>query len=250
MRRAISWVAILALPVVLVLGSPAANAQKKKDADKDKDSTDAVKVDRNSEKTIRMGVLVGKVTNVYEDKRRLNLQITIPYTRINEGAVNGLAQAQVQMAQARMNRDANAMLQAQIQMAQHQRNLYTTETRTETVEVEATDSVVVRTAKPKAQFDEKGKVKRLTRAELKELKGDPKLPGYQAEWGDITSDAIVQVTLVRKKTTGAPVKPVVTKRRKGKDKDGEDAAAAAADLLGKDTPQVSQIMILVDPSAK
>jgi hypothetical protein len=235
----IRWLAALLVPAMLLTG-PQIGAQNKvnKDLDKDKDKTKEV----TSEKMIRMGVLVGKVAAIYEDKRMIRLQVTVPVSRLNPGALLNVQQAQLQMAQARARRDPVAMRQAQISLAMAQASLYTVERINQDVELQALDEVVVRTASPRQEFDEKGKIKRLTRAELKEMKGDPKMPGFKAEFGDVTTDQIVQVSLVKKKPTG-PVKKAKPKP-KGKAKDGD---AEPVDLLGENLPQISMIMILMDP---
>jgi hypothetical protein len=229
----VSWLAVLVVPAILLTG-PLVGADKKPNPDKDKD------VDKKGDKLVKVGVVSGKVMAIYEDKRKLRLQVTIPHTKINAAAVTGMQQAQQQMTQASARRDIRGMLTAQQQMAMHQRNLYTIEKITQEIEFEAIDDVVVRTAKPREQFDDKGKVKKLTKAELKELKGDPKTPGYKAEFGDLTADQVLQVTVVRKKDAAAP-KVARPKKKKGKDDDID-----GADLVGE-TPQVSFIMILADP---
>jgi hypothetical protein len=225
-------VAALAVPVVLLVGS-LAGAEKKPNPDKDKD------VDKGGDQWVKVGAVSGKVMAVYEDKRRFRLEVTIPFTKINQGALNGVMQAQAAMAQART---LQARLLAQLQMQQYQRNLFTIDKVTRELEFQAIDDVVVRTARPREQFDDKGRIKKFTRAELKALKGpDKKQPGYKAEFGDLTADQILRVTVVRKKSAPAP-KAVRPKRKKGKDADALDAAD-----LGDDTPHVSLIMILADP---
>ena len=89
----------------------------------------------------------------------------------------------------------------------------------------------------------------MSRAQLKEQKGpDPKQPGYKAEFGDIATDQVVQVSLVRKKQQ--PVLKTAPKEKdkpkaKGKKKD-KDADDPAPDVLGDNLPQVSLVMILAD----
>ncbi len=100
------------------------------------------------------------------------------------------------------------------------------------VEWQSTDDVKVRfderALSPK--FDDKGRVKRYTRKDLNELKGeDKKTPGYPAEFSDLKQGQIIQVTLVRKK--GSP------KRVKGADPDPS----------GEYLPHMSLIVILVNP---
>lgn len=77
------------------------------------------------------------------------------------------------------------------------------------VEWQSIDDVKVRKPNPPPQFDSKGRVKkRYTRKELRELKGDPKLPGFPAEFSDLKPGQYVQVTLVRKKGRPRRVKGV------------------------------------------
>ncbi len=243
MRRMIALTAVLSLTLVFCAG-PAAHAQKPKKADADKDKDGETK---NSEKTIKSGVVLGKVMNVYEDKKRLRLQVPIPVTTLNPSAAGQIAQAQQQMVQAqyalRTATSAQGALQARQQMAQAQvalaraqASVYQTKMENKEVEVQAIDDIVVRMAQPKQDFDEKGRVKKYTKAELKELKGDSKLPGYKAEFTDLQNEQIVRVTMVRKKGESAP-KPV--KKKKGKDEDEKPA-----DGLMDANIQVSIIEIL------
>src|SRR5262245_17717104 len=240
MRHLLRWVAALMVPAVLLLGSPA--GAQKKDLDKDKDKEKDVVP---GEKMLKAGVLVGRVTAVYEDKRTIRLQVTVPLTRLNPGSLQSIQLAQADLARARARGDRAAMVNAQRAMLQAQSNLVTMESRLQDIELQAVDDAVVRTARPRGEFDEKGKLKKLTAKQLKELKGpDPKLPGYKAEFGDVAAEQILQVTLVRKKPTGPQPKPEV-KKGKGKKKGGDDEAAV--DVLADNLPLVSQILILLDP---
>jgi hypothetical protein len=239
MRFAVRWVTALVVPAMLLTG-PLAQGQNKAKANKDKEPA-------NTEKMIKAGLLTGKIAAVYEDKRMVRLQVPVPV--LNPGALQSIQAAQIQMAQARLARDPVGMMQAQRSMILAQATLYTT--RMQDVELTVIDDVVVRTAKPRENFDEKGKIKRYTRAELKELKGDPKLPGYKAEFGDVATDQVVQVTLVKKKAAPAPkpvAKPKPKPKAKGKAKGNEEEAAAPpVDLLADNLPQVSMIVIVADP---
>jgi hypothetical protein len=225
MRRGLSFGATLLVPVLLLAGSVVGAAQKA-DLDKDKD------VEKNTEKRIKAGQVVGVVKAVYEEKRTLRLDVRIPVPNLD--AQRSLAQAQLQYQQALARRpvDINGARQAAQQIAQHQANLIKYETRP--VEIQASEDVVVRAARPPEQFDEKGKIKKYTREELKELKGDTKLPGYKAEFSDIGTESIVQISLVKKKDAS----PKVVLPKKGKDREAEAA------LLGDNLPLASQIMIL------
>jgi hypothetical protein len=214
--------ATLVVPILLLAG-PAAGQKKDKDKDIDKPAG-------NDAKTIKAGVLVGKVMAVYEEKRKIRLQVSVP--KLNPAGINGLANAQRQMAMAR---SLPARLQAQRAMILAQAQLYTM--ASQDIELEALDDVVVRMARPREEFDDKGKVKKLTKAELKELKGDPKEPGYKAEFSDVSTEQIIQVQLVKKKGSDKPVRP---KKKKDGDED--------VDVLADNLPHISRIMILREPA--
>lgn len=225
MRPMMRWIAALALPALLLTGS-LVEAQKKADVDKD--------TDKGGEKMIKVGSVAGKVMAVYEDKKKIRIQVSVQVP--NPAGMQAVYQAQMQMAQAR---NAASAYQAQIALAKAQQGLVKMENKD--IEIQATDDVVVRMARPKEDFDEKGKPKRYTKKELKELKGDDKkLPGYKADFGDISTDQIIQLTIVRKKGSSLPKTP---RRVKAKDKD----ASAEADLLADNAPQASLIVILQEP---
>ncbi|MCY2942648.1 MAG: hypothetical protein NTV50_13410 [Planctomycetota bacterium] len=66
------------------------------------------------------------------------------------------------------------------------------------------DDVKIRLLNPPDAFDDKGRAKKYTPKELKELKGDDlKTPGYPADFSDLKNDSIVNLTLMQK-----PLKPV------------------------------------------
>jgi hypothetical protein len=79
------------------------------------------------------------------------------------------------------------------------------------VKVMTTDDVKVRTKNPPVAYDDKGNKKKYTAKELKELKGDAKLPGYAAEFSDLKQNQVVEVSLVRKKgdKEGKPLASVI-----------------------------------------
>jgi len=74
----------------------------------------------------------------------------------------------------------------------------------EDIELLLKDDVKIRQANPPEAFDDKGRPKKYNVKELKELKGDDlKSPGYPADFSDLISQSIVNVTLMQK-----PQKPV------------------------------------------
>src|SRR5262249_29698812 len=130
---------------------------------------------------------------------------TITYSELNQGALNGLRQAQFDLARAR---DVNAVVDARNRIAQNQMNLYTVKTTHRDVSIETAENVQVRMAQPKAAFDDMRNIKTYTGKELAALRGTDRL--FDAEFGDLATGQVVRVTLVRPKTP-PPARP------KGKD---------------------------------
>jgi hypothetical protein len=224
MRRVLSYTVALIVPALL-MACPLVGAPKKDDKD------------ANSEKMIAAGQVVGKITNIYEGQKKLRLQIAMTVPKLNQGAVNAYNQAQIQYQQAAAKRDINGMNNAQMQMARQQAMLYTYERKTQDIDIQTTEDVVVRSQNPPEQFDDKGKLKQYTKKELAELRGDnKKLPGYKAEFSDIQTDFIVQVQLVKKKDAPKPMP-------KPKDKDAD------LNVLDANEPLASMIVILLNPNA-
>jgi hypothetical protein len=205
---------------------------KKLDVSKDLDKKDT----GTSEKMLKAGQLQGKVLTIVESKKSLRLQITFYVPKLNQGALNGLLQAQQNLLRAQLSNNLQQMIQAQAQIAQNQAQMYQSETITREVELQTIEDVKVRMLSPPPQFDDKGRIKRYTTKELKELRGsDPKLPGYQAEFGDLHEGQTVLAHLIKKK--GAPL--VAPVRKGGKDVD--------VDALMQNLPQVSMIVIVAEP---
>jgi hypothetical protein len=74
----------------------------------------------------------------------------------------------------------------------------------EDIELLLKDDVKIRQFNPPEAFDDKGRPKKYSNKELKELKGDDlKTPGYPADFSDLINQSIVNVTLMQK-----PQKPV------------------------------------------
>lgn len=197
---------------------------RKKDADKDRDKEPV-----NTEKMMKAGSVVGKVMAIMESKKTIRLQLTIPYGKLNAGALQSLQQGQMNLLKATT---PQGVVQAQQQIARAQATLVSIETTTKEVEWTAAEDIKVRMANPPVQFDDRGQPKKYTQKELREMRGEDKL--FPAEFSDLKQDQIVQVTLVRKKGL-PPRRPT----RKGKDVD--------PDLLADYLPQMAKIVILAEP---
>lgn len=244
MRRLLTGIAALFLGLIVLPAFAADKDDKAKkdpapDAKKDADKKDAA----NTDKTIKLGQLVGKVVEVNETKKSIRLQVGYDVAKPNVGEIQALMNCKAQIAQAMYGRppDYNQIASLQQQMAQHSARLQTIEHKTQDVELTGTDDVKIRLAEPPPAFDDKGNIKKRTSKELKELKGDPKdpdykLPGYPGEFSDLRNEQIVRVNLIKKKDAPKPVGP------KPKDADIE--------LLGENMPQASQIEILGEPAGK
>lgn len=174
------------------------------------------------------GNLTAKLISV-EPNNSIRLQIVS--RQIDPNQVQALQKAQYDLARARKPQDA---YNAQKRMVDIQRKLYK-EVKKD-VSLRTTDDVKIRVSKPPATFDEKGNLVPPSKEVLKELKGDdPRVPGYKAEFSDLRSEQIVQVSLVRKRD--ALRRPPVTP---GKDVDIE--------LLAKDQePMISMVVVVVEP---
>jgi hypothetical protein len=98
-------------------------------------------------------------------------------------------------------------------------------------ELKPADDMKVRLANPPAAFDEKGKPKRYTAKELKELKGEGNLPGYQAGLESLRANQVVTVYLSAKKRAAPP--------KKGKELDKE--------TLEESKPVVRMVVIMAEP---
>ncbi len=130
---------------------------------------------------------------IVENKKSLRLRVKVPYIKVNNGKLEAA-------------------------------------TKDQEVEWTAADDVKVRMANPPPQFDDKGRLKRYTAKELRELRGKEKY--YPAEFSDLKAGQIVQVTLLQKKAAPRPPK-------RGKDAAGEPSA--------DNLPKISFILILVEP---
>jgi hypothetical protein len=230
MSRVLAFVLIgllLSLPVL-----PADDAKddtpKKREVKKSNTKKDADK-DINSEKMIKAGVARGQILEVVESDKSIRLRVPFQVPKLNPGALAAIQQAEINVARAS---SVQALIQAQQALAQAKARLYTMTDVSKEYELQATDDVKVRTLNPPRKFDNKGRTKKYTKKEEKELRGNDKLPGYQAEFSDLKQDQIVQVTLVKKKS--APRSPI----KKSKE--------AAPDLLGDFLPQMSMIVIVAE----
>lgn len=100
------------------------------------------------------------------------------------------------------------------------------------------DDLVVRRLHPLPMFDDKGKLRKPTAAELREMKGsDPKLKGYKAELSDLKPGQVISVTLAQTKSSAAS-------------KAKADTSAKSTENSGSTKPKKAAYTVLGDYSGK
>jgi len=107
------------------------------------------------------------------------------------------------------------------------------------LEIRVADDLVVRFKKAPRQFDDKGKPITPTHEQLQALKGDPKLPGYAADYADLKAGQIVQIRLGKRKLP-----------RDAKATEAEAARKPIWTSLGEITGRVVKVEGLNDPAAQ
>src|SRR5262249_10952211 len=116
----------------------------------------------------------------------------------------------------------------QIELDRAQRNLFKGEKQK--LDLDAADAMKVRTMVLPVELDDKGKPKKLTEKEKRELKGpDATLPGYTADFDSRNADQMVDIYLAKQPP-----------KSKAKDQDQD------ADKTANPRPKIAMIVILAD----
>jgi hypothetical protein len=235
--------------------NPAAKADDKKEKDSpksDKKDKDPPKTDTSAEakekKAAQDKMLASrkladvKLVQVEGAQRYLTVQLTLKYAVPNAGAANNLANLQRQLVDAtRITNPIDRqrrLAEIAIDIEKNKRNLLTVKEESQKIELQAADEMKVRTVLPPVEYDDKGKLRKLSEKELRELKGpDPKLPGYQADFDSLKTEQIVDVYLAAPKGGAAKGKP----KAKPKETDRDVSAAE------EPKPQVVMIIIKGQP---
>ena len=95
---------------------------------------------------------------------------------------------------------------------------------------------------PPPAFDEKGNFKKYTAKELKELKGDSNLPGYEAGMDALKPGQTVKVYLAKATAAKQPKAAAPKEKAKPKEKEKEK------DALDDDKPAIKLIVIVAEPA--
>ena len=226
MRRC--WIQLLCLLLGMLAVTVAAAADEEKPAKKDKDDKPAKQDKKETkkpsaaekqvlDKLAKATVLNGRVVRVEGAQKPLTVQIAIGIpepTVLGTRAIGGRVVPIVGYQMRQITKD---------------------------VELWPADDMKVRTLVLPQDFDEKGRPRRYTSKELRELKGpDPKLPGYTADFDSLKPDQIVKIYLARKNEAVKP--PVREKPRRKKDKDDDDREPRTTE----DRPEIAMIVIVTE----
>jgi hypothetical protein len=220
MRYPIRWICPL---LALVIFCPLfAAPTKKKDEPQTKDS---VKYS---------GKLIGELTVIENTNKEFTVKVTyvtIDPTKLQE-LIRYDTQRRLEISRVLKLADRINQLNAHvIDIEKRKMNLYKKETAN--VEMEADDNTKVRTMLLPVEYDDKGKLKKFTPKELRELKGpNKKLPGYTADWENLAVGQTVEVFLPKQK------KPKPKPKTKDKDKEDEDKE------LFKEKPKATMVVIV------
>lgn len=224
MRQSLPWLGFMALLVVTLSAFADDTDATAKPDTKDKKQYDKLTKSGKSFK--------GKLVKIDGDKRLLTVEVPYTTTRQDPQIVKNLHNLQVQMVDAQRNKNPverlRQMNHIQVEVEKNQLNLF--KEATLKVELDAPDNVQVRTLVLPVELDDKGKPRKLTEKEKKELKGpDPTLRGYTADFDSFKSDQIVEVYLAKQPP-----------KSKAKDKD--------ADTTESTRPKIAMIIILAEPT--
>jgi hypothetical protein len=161
---------------------------------------------RIKERLFTVGEFCARVTEVGEGGKSLKVVVPLRLARPNPAAVERLAELQGEAVAALRIEDPAQRLQeiqrVQIEVVKARADLVTFEDHEINVDLPLADETVVRTLVLPAAYDDKGLPRRYTAAELKELKGPARLPGYKAEREDLKANQVVRVTIKVKR--GSP----------------------------------------------
>lgn len=194
-----------------------AKAAKKKGDDKDDKTAGKKKDDDKSadkkEKITWGASFPGKLKEMdASSQKNFTVEVQVPVPNPEGIAALTNAQADWQRRRIQILANRNPLQRAQ-QLAQLQRDMAVSMGRLQAgtikyqgqeIRLRAAENIRVRTASFPAEYDDKGRLKRPTKEELKELKGPENLPGWTAEFESLRAGQYVQVFLARNQANPAP----------------------------------------------
>src|SRR5262245_59460740 len=152
-----------AVPAVWVLACVVPVSAQKAEPEKKDDKKEA------EAKLVKAGEISGEVIHVEPQKGMFRVRVTYVYYEPNQGAINAVAQARLNVAKAR-NRDELYNAQRELARASSQ-SMYNSKNSHKDLNIEAGEEMQVRLLQPKADFDDMGNLKKLTPKEIAALKG-------------------------------------------------------------------------------
>jgi hypothetical protein len=237
MRSACLFV-LLAIAIASFL--PLSPAQEPKDDASKASTSKSGKKEKiaSKEKMLASGKVSGKLAHVEGAQRYFVVQVKYVVTTPNLGAVQNVANASRNLAQARQKNDRGAILNAQLDLARNQAVMYDYRTIDGQFEFMADDKMKIRTLQLPVDYDDKGKPKKLTTKELKERRGsDLSLPGFEADFDTLRQGQLVDVYLEKPQNPPA---------------NGKNKAAKADDAAGekKEKERYKALMVVIRAEAQ
>jgi hypothetical protein len=226
MRRNLPW---LALIIVFTVLFPVLAADDEAATPTKPDS----QAKKTEEKLLKSRRFLAKLTKLDADKHCLTVDYTYKSLKQDPQTAQHLANLQRQLIQAQRNGNPvdrlAQMIRIQREIEKAKLNLY--KNQTEKLVLDAPENMKVRTMLPPLEVDEKGKPRRLTEKEKRELKGpDPTLPGYTAEFDNLQVDQWVEIYLAKQSPKS---------KAKEKDQDADNAVPTR--------PKIAMIVIRAEP---
>jgi hypothetical protein len=202
MRASNRWAGLLLVPV---LGLPAFGADPPKAGEKP----------AAAESLVPLGELTGVLKNTAGSEAGFTLHITLTYVESSPGAAlaqlrdqEGMLLRQRQIVTERNPVQRTLEMIALVQEVQHiqynWRSPFGVKQIEQDIEIRPARDMKVRSLQPPAAFDEKGNPRKYTPQELKELRGNGKLPGYAADPSGLQDGQVVTIRLARRKEAARP----------------------------------------------
>jgi hypothetical protein len=150
---------------------------------------------------------LAKVVKVNGSNKSLTVQLTESIVVVDRYQASRLIYWEQRLIDAQRDKNAASRLkrtqEAQKWIVYHQARLYQRRDQHQNVDLQTVDDVKVRTLQLPPAYDDKGKLRKRTEDELKELKGpDSKLLGYTADFTKLKPGQVVEVTLGKVRTSG------------------------------------------------
>ena len=219
---------------------PLSAAQEPKDDASKASTTKSSKKEKvaSKEKMLASGKVSGKLAHVEGAQRYFVVQVKYLVTTPNLGAMQNVANASRNLAQASQKGDARGVANARLDMARNQAVMYDYHTIDGRLEFVADDKMKIRTLQLPVDYDDKGKPKKLTPKELKERRGsDLSLPGFEADFDTLRQGQLVDVYLEKPQNPPA---------------NGKNKAAKADDAAGdkKEKERYKALMVVIRMEAQ